>query len=422
MVSSNPLPIAGVRILVVDDEAAITDLLARALTAAGADVVQAGDAEQAERLVATDPAICVVISDISMPGKNGLLLAEQLLRGRPDAQAIEVIIMTGYATTEAAISAMRARAFDLIRKPIRLSEMTSVVRRAVEASLARRAHAAREAEIRQRMREADDERRRLASQLQETQSGLRDTRTALESSERMRAGMLSVVSHELRTPLIPVMGFSEFIATSPDLPPEDLREYATQIHRAGADMLKLIEVALDVVALQDGGGLGPRSGVWTTSLVARVLQASAEAAGQRKVTLVPEGAPDVPVYGDIERIERAVFQLTDNAIKASPAGGEVTLRWSAAGPAHTRIEVLDRGAGVPERVRAALGSVFLKADTSNERTWPGAGLGLALVQRVAAAHGGTFRLSSREGGGTAAALTLPHHEVALAVQDASSPG
>lgn len=417
----NPLPIAGARILVVDDEEAITDLLARALTTAGAEVVQAWDAAQAERLVATDPRICVVISDISMPGKDGLLLAEQLLQGRPDLQAIEVIIMTGYATTEAAISAMRARAFDLVRKPLRLNEMTAVVARAVESSLARRGRAMREAEIWQRMREADDERRRLSNQLQETQSGLRDTRNALESSERTRAGMLSVVSHELRTPLIPVMGFSEFIATSPELPPEELREYATQIHRAGGEMLKLIEVALDVVALQDGGGLGPRSGVWMTSLVARILQALAEAARQRNLRLVPDGASDVPVYGDIERIERAVFQLTDNAIKASPAGGEVILRWSTVGPAHTRIEVLDRGSGVPEIVRGAVGSVFLKADTSNDRSWPGAGLGLALVQRVASAHGGRFQLAAREGGGTAAELILPHHEVAPAQREACSP-
>ncbi|WPB83829.1 hybrid sensor histidine kinase/response regulator [Sediminicoccus rosea] len=410
MPTSNSPTVAGARILVVDDEDAIVDLLTRYLQQAGADVVQARDAGEAERLVATDPGICVVISDIAMPGKNGLLLAEGLMAGRPDAEAIEIIIMTGYATTEAAISAMRARAFDLIRKPLRLGEMMTVVSRAVESSLTRRARAAREAEIWQRMRAADDERRRLASELQETQSGLRNTRSALENSERTRAGILSVVSHELRTPLIPVMGFSEFIATSPDLPAEDVREYAWQIHRAGGEMLKLIEIALDVVALQDGGGLGPRGGAWVTSLVARVLQALGDAARERGVTLMPEGDADVAVYGDIDRIDRAFFQLADNAIKASPRGGVVNLRWSCEAPAHTRIEVLDRGPGVPEAIRSAVGSVFLKADTANDRAWPGAGLGLALVQRVASAHGGTFRLGARPGGGSEAILVLPHHE------------
>ncbi|MBS7789738.1 hybrid sensor histidine kinase/response regulator [Roseococcus sp. SDR] len=399
------------RILVVDDEDAITDLLARYLSQAGADVVQACDTWEAERMVTADPSICVVISDIAMPGRNGLLLAEALQSGRPDSTALEVIIMTGYATTEAAIAAMRARAFDLLRKPLRLAEMTNVVSRAVESSLARRARAARETEIRERVRLADEERRRLARQLQETQSGLRETRCALESIERMRAGMLSVISHELRTPLIPVMGFSEFIATSPDLPAEELREYAMHIHKAGGEMVKLIDVALDIVALQDGLGLGQRSGAWVTALVERVFQALAEVAQGRGVSLLADGASDVPVYGDIDRIERALLQVTDNAIKASPPGAAVTVQWRTQSPASTHIEVLDRGSGVSDAVRSALGSVFLKAEAGHDRAWPGAGLGLALVQRVVSAHGGTFRLKNLQGGGGAAVLVFPHHEV-----------
>lgn len=336
----------GLRILVVDDEPAIVDLLARYLRQQGADVVQAAEADQAMRMVATDSGIGVVVSDISMPGKNGLLLTEQLLAGRDDSDALEVIIITGFATTEAAIGAMRARAFDLIRKPLRLAETAEIVARAAASCVTRRGRAVREAEIRESMSAAEEERRRLAEQLRETQSGL-------QHSERARAGILSVVSHELRTPLIPVLGFSEFIAASPDLPPEDLRDYALQIHRAGRDMLKLIEIALDVVALQDGGGLGPRAGAWVVTLVGRVAEGLGERARQRGVALALEGALDVAVYGDLERIERAVHQLADNAVKASPAGGVVQLASASHGPGHTRIEVLDRGPGIPAQILAA---------------------------------------------------------------------
>ena len=398
------------RILVVDDDPEILDLLARYLRQSGADVVQAADAEEAKRLVAGDPGICVVISDISMPGKSGLLLAEELLAGRDDAHAIEIIIMTGFATTEAAIRAMRVRAFDLIPKPLRLAEMAQMVARAADSSLHRRARALRENEIRERMRAADEERQRLAAQLQQTESGLRDTRSALENSERARAGILSVVSHELRTPLIPVLGFSEVIANAPDLSPEELRDYARQIHQAGSDMLRLIEVALDVVALQDGGGLGPRDGAWVAVLAEKLQRALADAALQRGVTLATEGAPDIPVYGDLERIERALFQLIDNAIKASPPQGVVTIAWAAHGPHHTRIDVLDRGPGFPGEIASRLGHAFLKADMSHSRNWPGAGLGIALVTRVVAAHGGSLVLGQREGGGACASMILPHHE------------
>lgn len=398
----------GLRILVVDDEPAIVDLVTRYLRQQGADVVAAADADQAMHMVATDPGIGVVVSDISMPGKSGLLLTEELLAGRDDANALEVVIMTGFATTEAAIGAMRARAFDLIRKPLRLAETAEIVARAAASCAARRGRAVREAEIRESMRAAEEERRRLAEQLWETQSGLQHTRSALQNSERARVGILSVVSHELRTPLIPVLGFSEFIAASPDLPPEDLRDYALQIHRAGTDMLKLIEIALDVVALQDGGGLGPRAGAWVVTLVGRVADGLGEQARQRGVALALEGAPDVAVYGDLERIERALHQLADNALKASPPGGVVQLAWASQGPGHTRIEVLDRGPGIPAQILAGLGDAFLKADTSHARAWPGAGLGLALATRVASAHGGTLELRARQGGGSQAVLILPH--------------
>jgi len=414
MPASNGLPSSPARILIVDDERAIVDTLARYLAKTGLDFVTADNADEAERLTAADASICVVVSDISMPGDSGITLAERLQARQDDSRAIEVVIMTGFATTEAAIGAMRARVFDLVKKPFRLAEMGEVISRAMASSLGRRARASREAEIRDRTHAAEIGRRRLTDQLREAESGLRDTQTALERSERARAGMLSIVSHELRTPLIPIMGFSEVIAASPDMPVEDLRDYATLIHNAGGDLLKLIEVALDVVALQDGGGLGPRAGDWMAQMAGRVLATLARAAQARQVNLVQEGTADTPVYGDIQRIERALVQLLDNGIKASPAGATVLLRWAADGDSATRIEILDQGPGIPPEILGQIGAAFLQNDMSLQRAWPGAGLGLALAKRVADAHGGTLTLAVREGGGSQATVILPHHEVVRA--------
>jgi signal transduction histidine kinase len=111
----------------------------------------------------------------------------------------------------------------------------------------------------------------------------------------------------------------------------------------------------------------------------------------------------------MERLERAVFQLLDNAIKASSQGGVVEMRWMLQPGPRTRIELLDRGPGMPADVMRSLGSAFLKHDVSAERSWPGAGLGLALACRVAAAHGGALTVEGREGGGSRVALTIPHH-------------
>ncbi|MDB5378150.1 MAG: hypothetical protein JWR00_2596 [Rubritepida sp.] len=398
---------AMARILVVDDERAIVESLTCYLRRLGLQAEGAFGAEEAKARIAADPSICVVVSDISMPGKTGLDLAAELLAQSEEMRALEVIMITGFADTDMAIAAMRAQAFDLVRKPFRFAEISETVKRAAQSALARRARAAREAEIHHRSRIAEEERQELLSRLVESEHGLRDTRTALEQSERGRYNLLAIVSHELRSPLIPIIGFSEVIASSPGLPPEELREYANLIHASGGSLLKLIEVALDVVALQDGQGLGPAATGRATSIAQRVRATLTEAARAREVTVWPDGTGEVQVRGDLNRIERALFQLVDNAIKASPQGGTVRLHWEPHGPHWTRFEVVDKGPGIPAEILAQLGTPFLQKDMSHSRSWAGAGLGLALARRVAEAHGGELWLVTPPEGGCKASLLVP---------------
>lgn len=399
--------LATARILVVDDERAIVEALTCYLRRLGLQAEGVHGAEEAKARIAGDPSICVVISDISMPGKTGLDLAGELLAQREESRALEVVLITGFADTDTAIAAMRAQAFDLVRKPFRFAEIAETVKRAAAAALARRARAAREAEIHHRSRLAEEERQGLLRRLVESEHGLQHTRTALEQSERARYNLLAIVSHELRSPLIPIIGFAEVIANSPGLPPEELREYANLIRASGDSLLKLIEVALDVVALQDRQGLGPSGADWAAAIAQRVRASLAEAAQARQVTVWPEGAAEVQVHGDLHRIERALFQLVDNAIKASPPGGAVRLRWEPHGPHWTRFDVLDQGPGIPTDILAQLGTPFLQKDMSHSRSWAGAGLGLALARRVAEAHGGELWLSTLPDGGGQASLLVP---------------
>lgn len=395
-------------VLVLDDERPIVELLVRGLSQRGFLVKGVHDAAAAKAAIDADPGIGVLLSDVRMPGQTGLALAEELLRDREEARALEVVLLTGGATADVALGALRARTFDLVQKPLRLAEVAAVAERALASCRGRRARALRDAEVDLRIGAAEAERARLVDRLSASSARLDDVQTALAASQRMRSDLLAVISHEMRTPLIPILGFSEILAGGMALPAAEVKDYGRLIHSGARRLLSLIEAALDIVALEHGRGLVPGLQETVPRLLARVLAAQAAEAVAQGVRLeLADGAAQAVVCGDMRLLATALGHLVDNAIKASPAGGTVLLGWSVRQDQGIDILVRDQGAGLPEGLESQIGTPFLQADMSLTRNWPGAGLGLALVTRVAAAHGGRLRLRAVEGGGTEACLELP---------------
>ncbi|MBU8545701.1 MULTISPECIES: hybrid sensor histidine kinase/response regulator [Roseomonadaceae] len=395
-------------ILVVDDERGIVDILLRALTQRGHQVFGVHDAAAAKARVLTDPGIGVVLSDVRMPGQTGLALAEELLRDRPESAALEVVLLTGGATADVALGALRARTFDLVQKPLRLVEVAAVAERALASCRLRRARAQRDAEVEGLIRAAEEERARLAQVLAASAARLDNAESALAARQSMRNDLLAVISHEMRTPLIPILGFSEILASGAALPASSVRDYGRLIHEGAETLLALIGSALDIVALQHGGGLAPGLPEPPERLLGRVLARHQPRADARGVRLILAPAADGGVLGGDKRLlEAALGHLLDNAIKAAPPDTEVTLGWEPLPQGGMALWVRDRGPGLPEGVLRQIGTPFLQADMSLTRTWPGAGLGLALCQRVAAAHDGTLVLRPAEGGGSEARIEVP---------------
>ncbi|MGK7868789.1 ATP-binding protein [Falsiroseomonas sp. E2-1-a20] len=394
-------------ILVVDDERLIVELLLRSLSQRGYRAQGVGSAEAAKARVREDPDIAVVLTDVRMPGQDGLALAEDLLRERPEMSALEVVLLTGAATTDVALAALRARSFDLVQKPLRLAEVALVVERALASSRQRREGATRIAEVEARIQAAETERARLSEHLAASAVRLDDAESALAASRRMRGDLLAVISHEMRTPLIPILGFSEILSASPALRPEEVRDFGRLIHDGADRLLWLIEAALDIVALDHGRGLGVPVAEPSDRLLARVAARMGRAAAASGVALLTNAAPQHFVAGDLRLLESALANLVDNAIKASAGGTPVELGCTGGPSGGTVLLVRDRGPGLPDGLRDQLGTPFLQADMSKTRAWPGAGLGLALAGRVAAAHGGRLDLRPRPDGGTEARIELP---------------
>jgi DNA-binding NtrC family response regulator len=131
-------PAAAAAILVVDDEPFVAEELAEGLMLRGYEVMTANSAAAALESLAAAPAIRVMVTDIRMPGTDGLSLARAVLSSRPAAQAVEVVLITGHASAEDAAAGRDAGAIAFVRKPFLLDEIEQAVVRALARAAERR--------------------------------------------------------------------------------------------------------------------------------------------------------------------------------------------------------------------------------------------------------------------------------------------
>jgi two-component system response regulator MprA len=141
-------PGGGAAILVVDDEPFVAEELAEGLMLRGYDVTTANSAAAALAVLAGAPGIRVMVTDIRMPGTDGLSLARAVLASRPETSPIEVVLITGHASAEDAAAGRAAGAIAFIRKPFLLAEIEAAVARALARAAERLQRVAAGAESR----------------------------------------------------------------------------------------------------------------------------------------------------------------------------------------------------------------------------------------------------------------------------------
>lgn len=203
-------------ILVVDDERPIVDLLTRYLRQHGCRAVGAYSAAEARQKVAADPAIAVVVSDVRMPGQSGLALAEELMCGRAEADAIEIVLISGASIGEGNGTAWRERAFDVLLKPFRPSEVATVAGRALAACRERRARA-----------------------------GLAEAMPRIAAPKRR---LTPATLSALRQPLLPILAAAEALATGAAADVAEARGQAQRIREGAMQLLALIDTAETALA------------------------------------------------------------------------------------------------------------------------------------------------------------------------------
>lgn len=226
--------------------------------------------------------------------------------------------------------------------------------------------------------------------------------------EQMKTEFVSTVSHELRTPLTSIGGSLGLLAAGAAGPLGDKAARLVSIAHSNCERLvRLINDILDIEKIESGKMQFDRRRMSLGPLVERSVGANAAFGDAHAVRVRTQMPPwPIAVFGDPDRLEQLLTNLLSNAMKHSPEGGTVDVRVEAAGGI-ARIEVSDRGAGVPAAFRSRIFRKFAMADNSDSRGRGGTGLGLAIAREIAERHDGSIGFIDRDEGGTTFFVELP---------------
>jgi two-component system, OmpR family, phosphate regulon sensor histidine kinase PhoR len=241
--------------------------------------------------------------------------------------------------------------------------------------------------------------------------------TAIEQSEAMRRDFVANVSHEIRTPLTVLAGFVETLQNIP-IEPEQQKTYLELMSRQAQRMQSLVEDLLTLSRLEGSPlpGLEPTPlSVFWSALQADALaidhMMSQTLGGLHQIEFDPPQPPWLDLLGQRVELQSAMSNLLANALRYTPAGGQVRISWRL-GPAGEGIyAVEDTGPGIAPEHLPRITERFYRVDRSRSRDTGGTGLGLSIVKHVMQRHNGDLVIQSQPGQGSTFSLVLPPHRI-----------
>lgn len=227
----------------------------------------------------------------------------------------------------------------------------------------------------------------------------------LDELNRMKSEFVSNISHELRTPLASIVGFSETIASDPNMPIEMRNEFNLIILNEGKRLAKLINDVLDLSRMETGRIALNKAKVNIVKLIKRLIDNNKTATAEKKLILTFETAYDeIMVEVDEERLLQALDSLIDNSIKFSKEGGRIKVMLNNL---YREVEIIitDTGLGIPEKDIPYLFQKFYKVNRPDSDI-PGAGMGLVFVKQIVDLHKGLINIQSELNKGTSVLIKL----------------
>jgi signal transduction histidine kinase len=388
------------KVLVVNDEPAslmaLTSLLDQWAEELHYTVITARSGEEALRQVLLHD-LSVILLDVNMPGMGGFETADAI-RLHPRSAGIPIIFVTAYHADEIGrLKAYQRGAADFLFTPI----IPQILRAKISVFIAL---GQKNEELRRQAAELGARTLELAS-INEQLTREMDERHAAERASEAKDEFLAMLGHELRNPLSAISSAATLLGMP--VVNDDIIGRAQQIiHRQTRQLTSIVNDLLDMSRAMSGKIQLARRSLDMAELIGTCLD-SFQTAGHSAAHCVTHELESTSVDGDPARLTQIVSSLLDNALKYTPAGGNI--RISVAKDENEAIlTVTDDGIGIEADLLPRIFDVFVQGNSTIDRREGGLGIGLSLAQRLVELHGGTIEaISAGNGRGSTFTVRLP---------------
>ena len=413
------------KVLVVDDEESVVVTIKAILELDGSHVLTATSATLARQLVRQHD-LDLVLTDLRLEDGDGL----DVLRAVRERSADTVTIMlTGYASLESAIQAIRAGAYDYLVKPSEVEELRSTVARGLERRRLGLELEARVKDLEVANREIATLNESLQQRVDEATAELKERYEQLKELDRTKSQFLSMASHELKTPITAMSGFLQVglrrirRLLEADSSEEQIRtgmrgvlDQLDVVYRQTGKLARLIDELLDVSRIQTGRIEFRYGDVDVGELAQEIVTRMQLTTTTHQISL--QNGETGQIVADRDHLEQVLNNLLTNAIKYSPAGGPIAVDVDRVEEG-VRIAVRDSGIGIAAKELDAIFGLFYRSPDRAARDAAGMGLGLYISKEIVSRHGGRIWVESVPDKGSTFYVLLP--EMPVGATRAESP-